>query len=122
MQEAKVKVIKFESDDVIATSVTPELPGLYYFYGIGNDVLAPNGNGLYVSFNGEDVTSDYRGEYAFFGQGDGRINIGGTEAAQSGMTAAQLEERGFVDGPYELHSSTEGSKPPHEVYEFTYKQ
>ena len=68
MQNTEMEFIAFDAADIIATSGgpyagenknDPNYAGLYYFYGLGSDSTAPNGEGLQIRNQGQDVTSQY---------------------------------------------------------------
>ena len=69
MEKAELRIIKFDSSDVIATSVpVPPNPyanedttnlSLFYFYGLGSDKTAPTGEAFRINNGGQDVTEQF---------------------------------------------------------------
>ena len=119
MEKAELRIIKFDSSDVIATSVpVPPNPyaneditnlNLFYFYGIGNDSKDPTGEDLLIRNGGKDVTDKIRDKVF----PDGKVyTLYGTEPSfpigvntfDNINSKEYWGSKGITDGAYTLES------------------
>ena len=123
MEKAELRIIKFDSSDVIATSVTPnpwplENPNdpnyanLFYFYGIGNNAYSSvnsnrGNNHILIRNNGQDVTNTYIGidGDTYFISGNKNDLALGVNYSEVTHTKEYLESNyGISDGAYTFNS------------------
>lgn len=100
MQVPEMELIRFQSEDVIATSGSP----FYFFSGMGYDKKASDGSDFSITHQGNNVTGQFcESNYTI-------LYPNGPDAGSDGCIVGQIETyssselaaHGLVDGAYTL--------------------